>query len=159
MTKEAKQQFTLRISRANPTEMVVILYEMALQFLTEAKDAFASESLADYNEAIRKVRGCINELIQSLHMEYEPAPKLLRLYLFCIRRLAYAQVRKDPQVLDEISMVLGKLQAAYAEIAPMNPSSPVMSNTQAVYSGLTYGKGAALAEDVTGQDLNRGMLV
>lgn len=159
MTKEVKQQFTLRISRANSTELVVILYEMALQFLEEAKDAFEDSDCAGYKEAIRKVRGCINELIQSLHMEYEPAPKLLRLYLYCIRRLAYAEVRKEPMVLDEICMVLSKLQEAYARIAPINSSAPVMSNTQSVISGLTYGKSAALTEDMTGKDTNRGMLV
>lgn len=159
MTKEVKQQFTLRISRANSTELVVILYEMALQFLEEATAAFEDGDCAGYKEAIRKVRGCINELIQSLHMEYEPAPKLLRLYLYCIRRLAYAEVRKEPQVLDEIRMILLKLQEAYAQIAPINSSAPVMSNTQSVISGLTYGKGAALTEDMTGQDGNRGMFV
>lgn len=159
MTKEVKQQFTLRISRANSTELVVILYEMALHFLEEAKGAYADGDITGYKEAIRKVRGCINELIQSLHMEYEPAPKLLRLYLFCIRRLAYAEVRKEPQVLEEIRGVLTKLGEAYASIAPNNTSAPVMSNTQSVISGLTYGKGAALTEDMTGQDSNRGMLV
>ena len=159
MTKEVKQQFTLRISRANSTELVVILYEMALQFLEEAKGAYDVSDITDYKEAIRKVRGCINELIQSLHMEYEPAPKLLRLYLFCIRRLAYAEVRKAPEVLEEIHMVLTQLHDAYAHIAPTNTGAPVMSNTQSVISGLTYGKGAALTEDMTCQDSNRGMLV
>lgn len=159
MTKEVKQQFTLRISRANSTELVVILYEMALQFLEEAKGAYDVSDITGYKEAIRKVRGCINELIQSLHMEYEPAPKLLRLYLFCIRRLAYAEVRKTPEVLEEIHMVLTQLHDAYAHIAPTNTGAPVMSNTQSVISGLTYGKGAALTEDMTCQDSNRGMLV
>ncbi len=159
MTKEVKQQFTLRISRANSTELVVILYEMALQFLEEAKGAYDVSDITGYKEAIRKVRGCINELIQSLHMEYEPAPKLLRLYLFCIRRLAYAEVRKAPEVLEEIHMVLTQLHDAYAHIAPTNTGAPVMSNTQSVISGLTYGKGAALTEDMTCQDSNRGMLV
>lgn len=159
MTKEVKQQFTLRITQANSTELVVILYEMALIFLQEAKEAGSQQAWTDYGEAIRKTRGCINELLQSLHFEYEPAKELYRLYMFCIRRLAYAQVRKEVQVLDEIESVLGKLKEAYAQIAPTNPAAPVMSNTQTVYSGLTYGKGAALAEDVTGQSTNRGMLV
>ena len=92
-------------------------------------------------------------------MEYEPAPKLLKLYLFCIRRLAYAEIRKEPDVLTELETILSKLKDAYAEIAPANPAAPVMSNTQTVYSGLTYGKSAALTEDVTGSNSNRGMLV
>ena len=159
MTREIKQQFTLRISQANPTEMVVILYDMAMTFLEEAKGSFEAQDMVEYKEAIRKVRGCINELIHSLHMEYEPAFHLLKLYLFCIRRLANAEVRKNPQMLDEIKAVLGKLREAYAHIAPTNPAPAVMSNTQTVVSGMTYGKGAALREDVTAAEMNRGMLV
>ena len=159
MTNEVKQQFTLRITQANPTQLVVILYEMALSFLEEAGASFQAGDMAEYKEGIRKTRGCINELIQSLHMEYEPAPKLLKLYLFCICRLAYAEVRKKAEVLKEVGSILSKLKEAYAEIASANPSAPVMSNTQTVYSGLTYGKGADLAEDVSGQSLNRGMLI
>lgn len=159
MTKEVKQQFTLRITQANSTELVVILYEMALSFLQDAKDAGQEQEWAEFKEAIRKTRGCINELMQSLHMEYEPAKSLFKLYMFCIRRLAYSQVRKEVQVLDEVESVLCKLHDAYAKIAPNNSSAPVMSNTQTVYSGLTYGKGASLTEDVTGQSSNRGMFV
>lgn len=159
MTKEVKQQFTLRITQANATELVVILYEMALVFLQEAKEAGDRQDWAEFKEGIRKTRGCVNELLQSLHYEYEPAKNLYKLYLFCIRRLAYAQVRQDRKVLDEIEPVLSKLKDAYAQIASINTAAPVMSNTQTVYSGLTYGKSASLAEDVTGQSSNRGMLV
>lgn len=158
MTKEMKQQFTLRITQANPTDMIVILYEMTLMFLEEAKEAGEKEDFEAYKEGIRKTRACINELIGSLHMEYEIAGNLYKLYMFCLRRLAQAEVRKEVQVLAEIEMVISKLKNAYAEIAPQNPAAPVMSNTQTVYSGLTYGKGA-LAEDVTNQGSNRGMLV
>lgn len=159
MTKEEKQQFTLRITQANATEMVVILYDMALLYLQDAKVVFEAQDMLAYKETLRKVRGCINELIQSLHMEYEPAPKLLKLYLFCIRRLAYAEVRKELGALAEIESILGKLKDAYAEIASADTSAPVMSNTQTVYSGFTYGKSAALTEGVSGSDSNRGMLV
>lgn len=159
MTKEVKQQFTLRITQANATELVVILYEMALVFLEETREAGRKQDWAEFKDGIRKTRGCINELLQSLHFEYEPARNLYKLYMFCIRRLAYAEVRKDIKVLDEIESVLSKLKCAYAQIAPTDTSAPVMSNTQTVYSGLTYGKSAVLAEDVTGQSTNRGMLV
>lgn len=159
MTKEAKQQFTFRITQANPTEMIVILYEMTLMFLEEAKLAGQEQDFGAYKEGIRKTRNCINELIQSLHMEYELAGNLYKLYMFCIRRLAYAEVRKEVKVLAEIEMVIAKLKDAYAQIAPSNPAAPVMSNAQTVYSGLTYGSKGALAEDVANQSSNRGMLV
>lgn len=158
MTKEVKQEFTLRITQANSTEMIVILYDMTLVFVEEAKEAFVIGDIVAYKEGIRKIRGCVNELIQSLHMEYEIATNLYKLYLFCIRRLAYAEVRKEVQVLDEVQTVISQLRDAYAQIAPQNTAAPVMSNTQTVYTGFTYGKGA-LTKDMTNQSSNRGMLV
>ena len=63
MTKECKQQFTLRITQANATQLVVILYEMTLQYLADAEQAAED---AQFLEAVRKTRGCINELLNSL---------------------------------------------------------------------------------------------
>ncbi len=158
MTKECKQQFTLRITQANATELVVILYEMLLSYLDEGKEACAAQEKAAFHEAVRKARGCINELIQSLHLEYEPAPGLLQLYLFCIRRLALWESRGEDQYYDEIRKVIQPLHDAYGEIAKLNKNGPVMNNSQTVYAGLTYGRNT-LTENMADQGANRGMLV
>jgi len=155
---ELKQQFTLRITQANPTEMVVILYEMLLCYLDEGRDALQKENAAGFREACRKVRGCLNELIHSLKIEYQPAPALLKLYLFCVRRLTLCELRKDTKMLQEIESVIRPLHDAYEQIAGQNPSGPVMNNSQTVYAGLTYGKNS-LTENMADQGTNRGMLV
>ena len=158
MTKECKQQFTLRITQANPTQLVVILYEMLLCYLDEAKEALEIQDKTAFTEAARKARGCINELMQSLRMEYEPAPGLLQLYLYCIRRLAACELHKQPQAIDEIVNVIKPLHDAYQEIAGLNQAGPVMNNSQSVYAGLTYGRNT-LTENMADQGANRGMLV
>ncbi len=158
MTKECKQQFTLRITQANSTQMIVILYEMLLCYLEEAKGALEEQNKAAFTEAARKSRGCMNELIQSLHMEYEPAPSLLQLYLYCIRKLASAELHKQAGIIEEIELVIKPLHDAYMEIADLNQSGPVMNNSQTVYAGLTYGKNT-LTENMADQGTNRGMLV
>ena len=154
MTKECKQQFTLRITQANSTQLVVILYEMLVCYLEEGKMSGDRETL---REAVRKARGCVNELMQSLHLEYEPAPALMQLYLFCIRRLAVCEAREDRQVLDEVKKVVQPLHDAYAQIEKLNESGPVMNNSQTIYAGLTYGK-STLTENMADQGTNRGML-
>lgn len=158
MTKECKQQFTLRISQANPTEMIVILYEMLLCYLDEAKQALDSDEKELFNEGIRKARGCVNELIASLHMEYSPASELSSLYIFCLKRLAHAEVKKDSRPLDDVKKIIQPLHDAYQQIAPQNTQGPVMNNSQSVYAGLTYGRNT-LTENMTDQSPNRGMLV
>ena len=155
MTKECKQQFTLRITQANSTQMIVILYEMVLCYLEEAEAAQDKEARC---EAVRKARGCVNELLQSLHLEYEPAPSLRQLYLFCIRRLAACEARGDMQAIEDIKKVIQPLHDAYAQIEKLNDRGPVMNNPQAVYAGLTYGRNT-LTENMADQGTNRGMLV
>lgn len=157
MTREDKQQFTLRISQANSTELTVILYEMLLCYLQDAMAAVGGGGL-ELHEAARRARGCLNELLNSLHMEYELARELRRLYLFCIRRLALGEARKDAEILGEIERVIRPLHDAYQSIAPQNTEGSVMNNSQAVYAGLTYGR-EALAENMADQGANRGMLV
>ncbi len=157
MTKECKQQFTLRISQANSTELVVILYEMMLCYLDEAEQAQKENDDAALAEAIRKCRGCLNELEQSLHMEYAQARNLMQLYFYCARKLVHAGQHKEG-ALDEIRKVIEPLRDAYAQIAEQNTDGPVMGNSQTVYAGLTYGRNT-LTENMADQGSNRGMRV
>jgi flagellar protein FliS len=158
MTSEVKQQFTFRITQANSTEMVVILYEMLLCYLEEGQEAYAAQDRLGFREAIRKSRGCINELLRSLHMEYEPAPALLQLYLFCIRRLAVCEVQNNDKCFNEIKNIITPLKDAYSKLTAQNTHGPVMNNSQVVYSGLTYGRNS-LSEDMADNSSNRGMLI
>ncbi|MGN1148523.1 MAG: flagellar protein FliS [Lachnospiraceae bacterium] len=155
MTKECKQQFTLRITQANKTELIVILYEMVLSYLEDAEIALEKAEIAEFREALRKVRGCFGELIASLNLDYELAARLLSLYLFCNRELTKADIRKEKEPLAHIRSVISKLLTAYRELAEQDTSGPVMQNSQTVYAGLTYGKNS-LSEDMTDQGANRG---
>ena len=158
MKKEDIQQFTLRITQANPTELVVILYEMLLCYLADAGEALQLKADGEFHEAVRKARGCMNELIGSLNPKYDPAPAMQQLYMFCVRRLALAEARRDVALLGEIERVILPLHDAYQRIAKQNSAGPVMNNSQTVYAGLTYGRNT-LTENMADQGFNRGMLV
>ena len=157
MTNEMKQQFTYRITNANSTELVVILYDMALCYTEEGEQAYNAGKEPELKEAIRKTRNCINELMQSLDLKYEPAPTLLKIYLFCIRRLAQSEVHHDNTCFADIKKVIEPLRDAYQEIASRNKNGAVMGNSQVVYAGLTYGKNQ-LSENMADQGSNRGMM-
>ena len=162
MEKEEKQDFTLRITQANPTQLVVILYEMLLCYLEDAENALKtlekpSPEEGAFREAVRNARGCLLELVNSLDLRYEPAAELQRLYMFCIRRLAISGLRKEDGPLDEIRRVIEPLRDAYRQVAAQNPAGPVMNNSQSVYVGLTYGRNT-LTENMADQGANRGIL-
>ncbi len=155
MTKECKQQFTLRITQANKTEMIVILYEMFLIYTGDAKESLKAEDITEFRENIRKAKGCMDELIHSLNLEYELAARLLSLYLYCNREIMKADIRKEEEGLVHAELVIEKLRTAYEELAKQDESGPVMQNSQTVYAGLTYGRNS-LSEDMADQGVNRG---
>ncbi len=156
MTREQKQEFTLRISQANPTEMVVILYDMLLAYVKDGQEALKEGEKTNFRAAVRRARGCVSELMNSLNLKYEPAPAMLGLYGFCVRRLAAAEAGNSKAPLKEIERVIIPLRDAYGKIADQNSAGPVMGNSQTVYAGLTYGRNS-LTENMTDQGANRGM--
>jgi len=61
------------------------------------------------------------------------------------------------QPLDEVRNVIAPLRDAYEGLSHINTSGSVMSNSETVYAGLTYGKND-VNESLMGNE-NRGMLV
>ena len=158
MTKELKQEYTLRITQANKTQMITILYDMTLLYLAEAKEALNEDRKEDFKMAIRKIQGCIGELVDSLHMEYDLAKQLFQLYRYIYRELVKANVHYSQENLDHVVSVIEKLREAYAQIEGQDTSGPIMGNTQTVYAGLTYGR-SDLNESIAGTESNRGFCV
>lgn len=155
MTKELKQQYTLKITQANKTQLIVILYEMLLSYMEDARLAHQSDNRAEFREGIRKAEGCLRELMSSLHFEYAPAMNLLQLYLYINRELVRADIRNSVEKFQHLEGMITKLHDAYQQISRLDTSEPIMANTQTVYAGLTYGK-TDLTENLANQGSNRG---
>ena len=158
MTKELKQEYTLRITQANKTQLITILYEMALLYVDEAEEALSAGDRSELKNAVRRIQGCMCELMDSLHMEYEVARNLLQLYLYITREVAKAALHSDTECLEHVRPVLDKLLSAYKQIEGQDASGPVMGNAQTVYAGLTYGRND-LMENAADPAANRGFCV
>ncbi|MCI6552627.1 MAG: flagellar protein FliS [Lachnospiraceae bacterium] len=155
MTKELKQKYTLKITQANKTQLITILYEMLLIYTDEAEEAYDREDRMEFRESIRKARGCVNELLGSLNFEYELAANFLQLYLYVNRELIKAEVQNQKAPLENAEKVIRGLHGAYEKLEVMDTSGPVMQNVQTVYAGLTYGRNH-LNENLADQGIDRG---
>lgn len=140
MKNELKQQFSMRITQANKTGLIVILYEMFLTYIADAMEDLAAEDIKTFRLDIQRARGCLKELMGSLNFDYEPAPALLSLYMYVSRLMVDADLHNDAEPLCEVTKVMQKLHDGYEEMAKQDTSAPVMGNTQTVYAGLTYSK-------------------
>ncbi|MBR6770405.1 MAG: flagellar protein FliS [Lachnospiraceae bacterium] len=155
MTKELKQEYTLKITQANKTQLITILYEMLLIYTKEAEQAYMREDRMEFREAIRKARGCVDELLNSLNFEYGLAMNFLQLYLYVNRELIRAEAQKIKEPLANVEKVVRGLHETYQKLEAMDTSGPVMQNVQTVYAGLTYGK-YQLNENLADQGIDRG---
>ena len=158
MTTELKQEYTLRITQANKTQLITILYEMVLLYIDEAENALAADNKVEFKSAVRKIRGCIDELTASLNFDYELAQNFLQLYLYVNRELVKASSHYEKENLGHIRFVIEQLHKAYQQIENQDTSGPVMGNTQTVYAGLTYGR-STLTENLADPAANRGFRV
>lgn len=140
MKDELKQQYTLRITQANKTGLVVILYEMFLTYIEDAKNDLKEQDNKTFRRDIQRARGCLKELMGSLNYDYELASNLLKLYIYVSKLLVTADLHSDEKALDEAAKIMQKLHDAYEMVSKEDHSAPVMGNTQTVYAGLTYSK-------------------
>lgn len=158
MTKDLKQQFTLKISNANKTQLVVILYEMLLAYIEEAKQAYGNQDKAGFRKEIKRAKGCLHELMVSLHFEYALSGNLLQLYAYADRELTRADIRFSLEELIHVEEIMKKLHDAYETVSAQDTSAPIMANTQTVYAGLTYGKND-LTESLADEGSSRGFRI
>ena len=158
MKKEKKQEFTLKITRANKTQLVVILYDMVLVYLQDSLESFDKENYKEYKWNIQRAKECIDELINSLHMEYEIAGILKSLYFFYKRELTTAAVQQKKEMVVPVIQMIQELKESYEQVSAQDTSAPIMQNTQTVYAGLTYGK-TSLNVDLSDQGASRGFCV
>ena len=56
MTDALKKEFTLKITQANSTELIVILYDMILVYIKEACEFIAIGNKEEYVRSLQKIR-------------------------------------------------------------------------------------------------------
>ncbi|MCR4909070.1 MAG: flagellar protein FliS [Lachnospiraceae bacterium] len=136
MTEERKQDYTRRITQASRGMIVVLTFEMALDYLTDVRQAKTEQ---ERNAAIRRVKRCVSALHDALNYEYELSFVLMRLYNYVNECMDKALFRRDDAWLEEPEKIMSRLHSAFEEAVKSDDSEAVMQNAEAVYTGLTYG--------------------
>lgn len=140
MTREMKQIFTRRITQANSTQLVVILYDMILTYLKDAADAHDIGCEEEFKKDMQCARNCIAELRNSLNFSYDLSRTLFSIYAFADREIANNMSGVKTEHMTEIMQMFTKLREAYYTVSKGDTTQPLMENAQDVYAGFTYGR-------------------
>lgn len=158
MTREKIQSFTLRISHANKTEMMAILYDIGIEYLNDAINSLSANDNSDFAEDIHKFRGVLRELMNSVNTGDGVGRTFLSLYIFAGKEVTNAFINKDQAPLNRLIDMFTEMSDCYKEAAKKDTSGPVMEHAETVYSGFTYNRNS-MTENVNSADISRGFLV
>lgn len=156
MEKEKLQEFATRVTQANRSELVVIIYEAAIASIEDGKQYLFEENVSEARKEIDRARGFIEELMCSLDMKYRISHYLRQLYIYANGELCQGIALRQPELFDHALNILKKLLPSFQEVAKQDSSAPVMENTQQIYAGLTYGRGSLNETVAMDMDRSRG---
>jgi flagellar protein FliS len=105
----------VRVETADQGRLLLMLYEGALRFLGRARKSLHDRDLEGANNNLLRVGDIVSELIVSLDLEKggEIATALFRLYDYIYHLLLEANIKKDPEPLDDVEKMLLELRAAW----------------------------------------------
>ena len=118
MQKASVAYMQTQITTTNQGELLLMLYEGAINFLCQAKDEIEKKNYAEKGMLISKAMDIIAELDGSLNMEKggELSKNLHQLYMFCNSHLLKASIKMNAKFVDDVINILEGLRSAYAQI-------------------------------------------
>src|SRR5438067_11204283 len=103
MTNAYQQYQRMQAQTASPGELIVMMYNGALRFLTAAKMKIEANDVAGANESLLRAQEIVLELMISVDVGAgSVARNLFDLYEFMHRHLVQANCKKDPAMVGEV---------------------------------------------------------
>ncbi len=115
MVNAAEAYKRQQVLTATPEALTLMLYNGALRFMTEGREAIEQKDYEEANNCLQKAQNIITEFRVTLNMEYEIAHQLLPLYNYVYDRLVEANIKSDLAQLDEAKAIITELRDAWAQ--------------------------------------------
>jgi flagellar secretion chaperone FliS len=103
---------------ASSTQLIVMLYDGARRFLHQAAVAMSEKDVASAHNKLRAAEHILRHLRNTLDMSHGEIPaNLASIYGFSLRQCQKARRDQNPQLLEQVSGMLGQLRSSWATIA------------------------------------------
>ena len=117
MNQYVKQYQKSSIETASREQILIMLYDGAIQFLNKAKIAIENKEYEAIHNNLMGAQNIIQEFINSMDREIAPqlAENLISLYEYFIRRLIQANMKRQIEPIDEVLKYLKSLKATWEQ--------------------------------------------
>lgn len=103
------------VTTATPAELTLMLYNGAIRFVRQSKQALEHKELEKAHQANVRAQDIINELMVTLNMDVDLSKQLLQLYDYLRNRLIEANVQKDGEILNEVEEFLIQFKVTWEQ--------------------------------------------
>lgn len=117
MNQYIKQYQKSSIETASREQILIMLYDGAIQFLNKARISIENKDFEGINNNLIGAQNIIQEFINSMDREVAPqlAENLISLYEYFIRRLVQANMKRQVEPIDEVLKYLKSLKATWEQ--------------------------------------------
>jgi flagellar protein FliS len=113
------------VQSSSPLALVVMLYDGAIRFVQEARQAIATRDVRARTQAVSRALAIIAELQNTLNVAEggDVARELDRLYSYMSTRLLDVTARADDDAAKEVQKLLQTLREGWSQIAAGAPAA------------------------------------
>ena len=105
-----------KIMTASPAELTLMLYEGAIKFCNIALMGIEEKNIEKAHNNIVKVEHIIEEFQATLNHKYPVAKDFDNVYTYLLERLFEANMKKDPEILEEVLKHLRTMRDTWKEV-------------------------------------------
>lgn len=104
-----------KIMTASPQELTLMLYDGAIKFCNIAIAGIEEKDIQKAHNNIMKVQAIIEEFQMTLDFKYPVANDFNNVYNYLMTRLREANMTKDKEILEEVSLHLHTMRDTWKE--------------------------------------------
>ncbi|MCM1267463.1 MAG: flagellar export chaperone FliS [Bacteroidales bacterium] len=112
-----------KILTASPAEVTLMLYEGAIKFCNVAIVSIEHGEIEKAHTNIVKAQRIIEEFRNTLDHKYPVAEDFDRIYVYLLQRLLQANIKKDPEILEEVNVHLRSVRDTWKEVMKRSKQS------------------------------------
>lgn len=106
-----------QVSTASQGELLLMLFDGAIRFARQAQEHMAEGKLEEASKKLIRAQDIVDELILALDLSVgEIAESLQQLYTYIHDLLVQANVKKEPEVVDEALHMLSELRETWGQV-------------------------------------------
>ena len=109
-----------KILTASPAELTLMLYDGAIKFANIAVMGMEQNDIQKAHNNIIRVQRIIEEFRNTLDRKYPVAEDFDRIYVYLLKRLYEANVKKDKVIMEEVLTHLRSMRDTWIQVMKAN---------------------------------------